>query len=324
MNLRLYKSTNGGDSYGDAQNGLGDTVTDLTKPAHSLFIAPFVMDSNAPTTLIAGGESLWRTTDSAGSWASIRGAQGLLNGNSGVVQCSSLAIANTNSNRVWAGYNDGRLSRTDGASVTTWTDVQGATMPRAFVTSIAINPKNENEVFVALGGYANNTLWYTSDSGTTWQLRHGLLPAVQINTVTFHPGDTRMIYVGTDVGIFASEDKGATWSRAPLYAGTAWNNEGPANVEVDQLFWQGDSLVVATFGRGMWRTMPYRVLYVDKNNPFPFEFGIRQLPYKTVQKAIDNATDYTLIVIIQGDYPEGFKHITKKIRFVSESGGRVH
>src|SRR5207237_353082 len=52
------------------------------------------------------------------------------------------------------------------------------------------------------------------------------------------------IYVGTEVGVFSSEDAGATWFTT---------NDAPANVSVDELFWLDKAtLVAATHGRGMF------------------------------------------------------------------------
>jgi hypothetical protein len=46
------------------------------------------------------------------------------------------------------------------------------------------------------------------------------------------------------VGVFTSEDGGATWN-VP--------QDGPANVSVKELFWIGTTLYAATFGRGLYR-----------------------------------------------------------------------
>jgi hypothetical protein len=51
------------------------------------------------------------------------------------------------------------------------------------------------------------------------------------------------VYAGTDVGVFASEDGGATW-QVP--------HDGPANVAVFQLFFLNTTLVAVTHGRGMF------------------------------------------------------------------------
>ena len=47
------------------------------------------------------------------------------------------------------------------------------------------------------------------------------------------------------MGVFTSEDGGATWSTT---------NEGPANIRVRELFWIDDhTLGAATYGRGMFK-----------------------------------------------------------------------
>ena len=58
-----------------------------------------------------------------------------------------------------------------------------------------------------------------------------------------HPNNSKLLYLGSDVGVFASEDAGNTWSPT---------NEGPPNCAVDDLFWMGTTLVAVTHGRGMF------------------------------------------------------------------------
>ncbi|MGH7819793.1 MAG: hypothetical protein ACREQ9_08470, partial [Candidatus Binatia bacterium] len=70
------------------------------------------------------------------------------------------------------------------------------------------------------------------------------LPAAPVRAIAVHPRRTQLVYVGTEVGIFASENAGTTWSPT---------NEGPTNCSVDDLFWMGETLVCATHGRGMFR-----------------------------------------------------------------------
>ena len=331
VNLAIEKSTDGGDTYFPNNFGLNDATNKTC-----LFIAPFVMDPSNSSYLAAGGASLWRTTNAGANWGSIRGPRpSLLNPNPPPptlpVYCSALAIGADSANDIWAGYTDGTISHTINNDVTQWIDVQGnsATHPPArWITDIAINPKNANQVFVTVGGGGSDSVWFTQDNGLSWQQRTGngtaSLPAVQTNTIVFHPDDPGLVYVGTDIGVFASDNKGVTWSRTPLYAGTVWNNEGPANVEVSRLFWQGSYLIAATFGRGMFRTLPYLVIYVDQTNNGPQD-GSSAHPYKTVRQATDAAVDGTLIVIRSADYKEGYSLVKKHIRIVAENGvSRVH
>lgn len=268
QNLDLRKSTNGGDSYVKKQEGLEDAVSN---PPRTLFIAPFVIDPNDHQILVAGGQTIYRTTDGADFWNSIRAPITYTNTATPPVTvtqlCSAMEVAPGNSQNIWVGYDNGTVSRTDGLNVTNWTDVHtNGTTPipaGGYVTDIAINPLNNSEVFVTIGGYATNTVWFTADNGGSWTNRNGppppvggpshQLPAVQVNTIRFHPHKPNYVYVGTDLGIFASQDKGLSWNRAPS---NGIGHDAPANVEVDELFWDYDVLYAATHGRGMYRTRP--------------------------------------------------------------------
>jgi hypothetical protein len=70
------------------------------------------------------------------------------------------------------------------------------------------------------------------------------LPTAPVRAVTVHPRRAGFVYAGTEVGLFASEDSGTTWTPT---------NEGPTNCSVDDLFWMGETLISVTHGRGMYR-----------------------------------------------------------------------
>ncbi|RJP30476.1 MAG: hypothetical protein C4547_16610, partial [Phycisphaerales bacterium] len=70
---------------------------------------------------------------------------------------------------------------------------------------------------------------------------------VPISSIARHPDHPDWLYVGTDVGIFATSNGGRTWSASDY---------GPAAVAVDELFWRPDEvLYAATHGRGVWRAV---------------------------------------------------------------------
>jgi photosystem II stability/assembly factor-like uncharacterized protein len=293
----IGRSDDSGHTYFQKINGLADSS--------SLFVAPLVMDPNNSSTLYWGGTRLWKTTDRAENWSQFRPT---------VVtspNCSALAVAGGNPNIIWAGYVNGQLSRTtDGGAH--WTDFPGGGRPTTAVTSIAISPSSNSVVLVSYGGYTVGTVWLTEDGGNTWSGRSGTapddLPAIQVNTLSFHPLNSNWMYAGTDLGVFASENRGLSWSFTALYG---WN-EGPVNVEVSQLFWQGsDYLMAATYGRGMFRSRIRFAIYVDQSNPLAGD-GTLGNPYRLIQDGANVQGNGTDLYVKTGIYTQGGIILTRR------------
>ena len=222
--------------------------------SQALFIAPFVLDPNQANRILAGGLSLWRTNDaktrntptSGPSWQSIKPSIAPAGATRGY-EISALAIAPSDSNTVWVGHATGALFRTTNgtAGSPTWQRVSAAPFPpQRYCTRITVDPAQSNVVYVAFGGYSRGNLWATRDGGATWTDLSATLPTAPVRAVTRHPRHPEFVYVGTEVGLFASDDSGNTWSPT---------NQGPTNCSVDDLFWMGETLISVTHGRGMYR-----------------------------------------------------------------------
>jgi photosystem II stability/assembly factor-like uncharacterized protein len=225
-------------------------ITDAGTAAN--FIAPFILDPNNPNTMLAGGLRLWRSTNvkaglpSSPTWSNIKA--GLADTNDCI---SAIAVAPGNSDVIWVGHNFGEVFATaNGTAVNpTWTrkDLGSPALPQRFCTRIAINPTNSSKVYVTFGGFSSGNVWRTTNGGATWTDISGNLPQAPVNSIVINPHITKLLYVGTEVGVFASDDDGAHWSAS---------NDGPANVAVDELFWVDDTLCAATHGRGLFSAQP--------------------------------------------------------------------
>jgi len=303
--LYLDKSTDGGVNWAAAWSG----ITDAGDGNRALFISPFSMDPNTSTRLIAGGADIWRTTNGGTSWSSIKSNIGgrWIGANYVYYRCTAIDIATGNSNIIWVGHESGFLYKTtNGTNATpTWTrvDENPTALPNRWVSDIAINPNNHNEVWVVFGGDNIDNVWFTTDGGSTWSNRSGTapydLPALPVNTVRVHPSNSNWIYIGTDLGVLSTMDKGLNWSVMTRYA----DNEGPANVEVAELVWQETYLVAFSHGRGAYRAHPLEYIYVDKNWPAGGN-GTLSNPYNNVTDAVNNAGHGTSIIIRTNTYDE--------------------
>jgi hypothetical protein len=243
--LDLFRSTDGG-LTGTALCGTAPTnLTDgrCGNNSNSAFIAPFTLDPNNAATMLAGGKSLWRSTNaSTGTpiWSPIH---------TGVASAvGAIAVAASDSNTIWVAYQNGALYKTTNglASAPTWSLIDNA--PQGSKLKIFIDRSNANVAYLGLAGFSGNTLYVTRNGGTSWNALSGL-PSASVMAMEQHPVNPAWLYVGTAVGLFASQDGGSSWSTS---------NEGPANVQIKDLSWYSSSsstaeLLVASFGRGVWR-----------------------------------------------------------------------
>jgi hypothetical protein len=225
----------------------------------ALFIAPFLLDPNDADTMLAGGESLWRTNDvkapntptSGPQWTRIKPPSPDPAATTGRPNSiSAVTVQQGSSDVIWVGYVDGQVWRTvngtDAQPV--WSRIDGTGPDQLstgrFCTQIAVSPHDPAVVLATFGGYVVDNVWRSDDSGATWRSVHAGLPAAPIRAVTVHPRLADLIYLGTEVGLFASDDGGASWSAT---------NQGPTSCSVEDLLWHGETLYCVTHGRGMFQ-----------------------------------------------------------------------
>ena len=251
--LAIFRSANGGgfaqyictgitEAY-KPDSGVGQCGPDTTQKAN--FIAPFILDPNNPNRILAGANSLWVSDNvraTAPAWRTIKAPSAATDN-----FINAVTVHEGNGNVIWVGHNNGEVYRSlDGLSAApTWTRVGQGVLPARRVLRIFVDRDNANRVIVALTGFVPNNLWQSLDGGATWASITANLPAAPIFDVKRHPRKAGWLYAATSVGVFTSEDGGASWSTS---------NEGPANIRVRELFWIDDAtLGAATYGRGMFK-----------------------------------------------------------------------
>jgi len=235
------KSTDGGATFSNATLGLNDS---------GQFITPFAMDPSDSQRLWTGGAYLWRTASGAAFWE--RGSA-ITAGNDLV---SAIAIAPTDSNRMLVGMADGYILRNSAALTSTGTTDFPAVQVRAgYVSSVAFDPSNKDIGYATYSNFGGAHVYRTTDGGETWGAidRQGTptgLPNVPVHSLVVDPSNTARLYVGTDVGVFMTNDGGTTW---------AVESTGFPNVITEALqihIANGVTSVYAfTHGRGVWRTV---------------------------------------------------------------------
>jgi hypothetical protein len=237
------RSTNGGSTNID--------FTFSTVSSRRNWFSPLQFDPGNSSVLFYAGNQVNRSTDKAVHWSVI--SPDLTGGpgrdpNYPFGTVTTVASAKTDSNRLFAGTDDGRLwfSANLGGN---WTRVTDSDVPGTWVTRVTADPVNSLIAYATFSGFRSGLplpyVLKTTDGGTTWASIVGNLPQAPVND-TVVVGSA--LYVGTDVGVFRSANGGATWRTA---------GNGLPNVPVTDLEYRAASnaLYAATFGRGIY-TLP--------------------------------------------------------------------
>jgi photosystem II stability/assembly factor-like uncharacterized protein len=209
-----------------------------------------VMDPSQSSTLYFGTYRVYQTTDGANTWRAI--SPDLTNGPSfwGVV--TTMAVAPTDSNTVYAGTGDSNVQVTRNAgsgTSATWTNVTSGLPPRV-ITQVAVDPKTANKAYVTFSGFKGfgdnlGHVFRTLNGGGSWTDISTNLPNTPVNSIVIHPTMTNIIFVGTDVGVFYTTNGGGSWkplvNGLPRVAVLGLNYHRPSKI-----------LRASTHGRGVW------------------------------------------------------------------------
>lgn len=237
----------------------------------SAFFMPYQLDPKNSANLLAGTCRVWRGPATGGTFTALSG----IFGGGGAGPCSggtatgetkirSLAAGGAtalsgNAKVIYAGM----VGRAGGAAgrifVTTdadagpaaWNDRTNGINPSEYdVSDIVISPFDAtgNTAYATIMGFGVGHIYKTVDAGVSWVNLSGNLPDVPVNAIAVDPGNSTLLYAGTDVGVFVSADQGVTWAEL---------GSGLPNVPVSKLltFVSGGTrkLRAATFGRGVWQ-----------------------------------------------------------------------
>ncbi len=171
-----------------------------------LFYAPLAGGPGNPNTVYYGTTRLYRSADTGTSMTDVSGVL--------PARISAIAISPQNDDVRLVGTTAGTVFLSTTAGATTMTNVSG-TIPSRYVGRIAIDPTNANIAYVALNGFglvAGQHVWKTTNllSGTpTWSAAGTGIPDVPTNAFAIDPLNTQVLFAGTDIGVFRSQNGGS-------------------------------------------------------------------------------------------------------------------
>ena len=230
---------------------------------------PISISPHDPETVYAGSQHVHRTRDGGQSWQVISpdlstGLDSLLVKSGGLTPddasptYAAVLFAIVESplaqEEIWAGTNDGKLHVTRDAGAT-WRDLSDAVPglpPLSTISSIEPSRHVAGTAYLAVDAHQigdfRPLLWKTTDWGASWTaISNGIPegPLSYTHVLREDPQRPGLLYAGTENGLYASFDDGATWM--PMQS-----NLPPAPVHWLTVQTHFNDLVVATYGRGFW------------------------------------------------------------------------
>ncbi len=199
--LNLLRSDDHAVSFNYLNLARGDTQN---------FAGPFVLCHSNFDVIYAGSDYVEKSINGGSNWNYTNGGSPL-DGNPVLV----LEASRSNENLVYAAtspvvFPQVNLYKTSNGG-NNWTDVT-AGLPDRYIMDIAIDPFNNQIVYVALSGFGTDHIYKSTDGGATWNAVSNGLPDVPTNTICIDPLSPNIIYTGNDLGVFVSTDAGSTWT----------------------------------------------------------------------------------------------------------------
>ncbi len=276
----------------------------LAQGEPSQFYAPLVVPTGVEL-VVFGTVRPWITLDFGKNWYSIP-LNNYANAPAGDIvnwpyTITALAVS-ADARNIYAGFADGKIYqyvsvtggwpwaagvRVDAGNLLTLTgaDVYPNDNPIP-ITSIVINPGNANEILVTLGGNLSakndgwQRVWYLT--GGNWTARSGgnagastQLMNVQHNTLVADPASLDRLYVGADIGVWTSANRGQDWTpfgeglpEAPVLDLAIFPPKNITDAAGNNVSNFTKLLRAATHGRGVYeRALVIANMPVRNNNP---------------------------------------------------------
>jgi len=155
---------------------------------------------------------------------------------------------------LYAGTDDGRvwMTRDDGGSWTELTDRFPGVPAGTYVSRVEPSSHEADRFYVTFDGHRTNDftpyVYVTDDGGETFRSIAAELPTGKpdfVHVIREDPANEDLLFVGTDVGVYLSMDRGGSWQRFM---------NGLPTVPVHDLKIQprDHELIAATHGRSIW------------------------------------------------------------------------
>lgn len=238
----VYRFHEDGNLY-DRQVAFSDTFLESVIDPRMAFYPPFT-GNGVDSTLYFGTWRLFISRASGDSWFAPAGDIDLTKGVNakGRDVLTTIGVGRSNTNVIYTGSAQGRaMVSTDGGQ--SWSDRTGG-LPDRFITSVTPDHTDAAVAYLTVSGYGSGHVFKTTDTGATWSDVSGNLPNIPTNDLILDPLNPKIIYAGTDIGIFRSTEGGTNWKE--------FNKGMPPAIVISFTSQPTGLIQAATYGRGAY------------------------------------------------------------------------
>ncbi|MBN2416291.1 hypothetical protein JXO52_10640 [bacterium] len=261
-------------------------------PVRHCWTTPIVLSPHNAAIVYTGGQYLYRSLDRGDHWQKISGDLTTndpvkIAGRGHMMYCTITTISESPlvPGVIWTGTDDGRvwLTRDHGAS---WTEFSaalaglGAPADR-WVVRVVASSHAPGRAFAVKTGFRHDDfspyLFVTDDYGEHWRRITAGLPQAPVNVVAEGVISSRLLFAGTDAGIYVSYDQGEQWRP---FSG----NMPPVPVKDLTIQSRELDLVAASYGRGVWIADIWPLEHLPENPEGVILLPVEPKPVRTASE----------------------------------------
>ena len=247
---------------------------DTTKAYRFNWNSPLLISKHNPSTIYLGANYLMRSRDRGMTWEEVGGmdltknidrdtlmimdvpgSEPQMSIHDGTSTYGNLTTVNESPitfGEIWAGTDDGNVQVTvdDGATWENVVDNIPGLPERTYVSRVAPSTHAQGRAYATFDGHRNGDfapyVFVTEDYGQSWRsIAAGLPNGWSVNVITEHHRTPELLFLGNEIGVYMSIDRGEHWTRIK-------GNLPVVPVDELAIHPRENDLIVGTHGRSAW------------------------------------------------------------------------
>ncbi|MCK5820346.1 MAG: hypothetical protein KAH17_00605 [Bacteroidales bacterium] len=272
-NIVYWESQNGYINRKNLESGINTLIKPRAdkdeKPLRNSWFTPYFISVHNKQTLYYAANKVYKSIDKGTSW--FRVSHDLTFPKSKSKRSRSITViaeSPVQAGIIYAGTEKGAvwISRNDG---TKWFEVSDGIPDKKIVCIFPSKHVNSRVYLVAKGINDDDQspyIYMSDDYGHKWKMIMSNLPQIPVNCITEDPLIQNLLFIGTDAGVFCTQNRGVSWQSISYKLPSA---------SIQKLKWMGGNefLLGATHGQGLFycHIQPLR-LFTQSGHPEENQF----------------------------------------------------